>query len=167
MNIGALLIGIALWLICLMVLSDPFRGGIGLINAPAGEMDGRLVEETRDVVLHRLLALDFDYELGQISQGDYAPLRESLLEQAGKMQPKTEIWTDERLEDLIRARRTEGSVPSGRSCTACHRPLQPDDRFCRFCGAPQGIVCPDCGNPSDPADTYCPHCGRRHVESDR
>ena len=45
-------------------------------------------------------------------------------------------------------------------CSACGRPLAPNDKFCRGCGTPRVAGrCPRCGTPLVSGDAYCGGCG--------
>ncbi len=57
-------------------------------------------------------------------------------------------------------------------CTRCGTPIDPDDRFCRGCGAsaqdvrpvPPPPTCTGCGNELVSGDRFCPNCGTRVPE---
>jgi hypothetical protein len=52
------------------------------------------------------------------------------------------------------------SSVAGRTCPQCGRPVRPDDRFCRGCGASNvPSKCPRCQAEVAGADTFCGRCG--------
>jgi membrane protease subunit (stomatin/prohibitin family) len=52
------------------------------------------------------------------------------------------------------------SSPAG--CPECHYPAEPEDLFCRRCGAKlarRPLFCKRCGDPVDPDESFCNRCG--------
>jgi hypothetical protein len=50
------------------------------------------------------------------------------------------------------------SAATGYACVRCHRPIQDDDRFCRYCGYSRR-KCAACRKDLRSAGEFCPHCG--------
>lgn len=45
------------------------------------------------------------------------------------------------------------------NCTACQKPLQPEHRFCPYCGTPAKLTCISCGKETQAEWVSCPYCG--------
>jgi RNA polymerase subunit RPABC4/transcription elongation factor Spt4 len=123
--------------------------------------------------------LDFDYQMGKLSAGDYAEMKDrykgkaiSVLKQLDELTPEaTASAVDsgmepaEQIEAEVRALRQEKGValaePPSRPCRVCGLACQPDDNFCPACGSLLALACPHCGEGYQEGDRFCPHCGRR------
>ena len=85
--------------------------------------------------------LEFDHELGLVSDDDYARLRERLMADAASTlenaQRREEDAASERIEAAVRALRQQRQT-DGRAITH---------------------FCPQCGNAVDAEDRYCTDCG--------
>ena len=114
--------------------------------------------EAHTAAVAALRALDFDYRTGKVSEEDYPILRAQLVTEAAQ-HLKADENQDERLEDLIRARK----VAAGRNahCPKCKEQLDTDARFCPHCGYDLGMACPSCGKRVRAGDLFCRSCGRQ------
>ena len=105
----------------------------------------------RDQVLNAIQELDFDNTLGKIPVEDYPKQREELLEKGseiyseletikaeGESKPelrnKTNLTSDEEIEDLIAKRRNEHKEKTAGFCPHCGNPVMLTDEFCPKCG---------------------------------
>lgn len=130
MELGAILIGLAILIPSLLFLVEPFKPGQGkkikptaLTNSAGG----------RAVVLAALSDLDFDFKTGKVSEEDYPSLRARLLAEAAK-QIQQEEAEDARIEALIQARkRARGDAPAAH-CPHCGKRVRVGDLFCPSCG---------------------------------
>lgn len=164
MEIGALLITLALALLAALYISRPFADErahhlLKHQNALAeGEQRVSALLAERDRVLAALQELDFDHQLGKISDEDYPAQRAALLQtgagllkaldEAGQAAPRKSagqpVLTDpylrrlnlptDDLEARIAAHRARRTGKSAGFCPQCGKPVQKSDRFCSRCG---------------------------------
>ena len=157
MNIGSLLVALAIVIAVLPfvlepLLRKPAKNALSLSTANGNDP----TEEHRAVLL-ALRDLDFDYQLGQVTEEDYKLLRAQLVAQAARFLQQQEQVSDERIEALIRARR-QARAQHG-ECLECGHGLSGEDRFCPRCGTPVPQPCPECGHSLSPEDRFCSRCG--------
>lgn len=160
MSIGAILIGAAM-----MVLTMPFVIN-PLLNPKQNDqpaLDNEELDIPGDRYSELLLAirdLEFDHQIGKITEEDYSGLRDTLLAQAAialEAQEKHDAELDAQLEQAIQLRREKKSM--SRVCSHCGMTLEPNDRFCRACGKPVEATCLKCGGKLQPNDLFCNSCG--------
>lgn len=160
MSIGSILIGIAMLVLALPFVVNPllrgkqedFQGGIPEDSGSSGDQHTELLLALRD--------LEFDHQIGKITDEDYATLRTTLIAQTGaalEAQEKREAELDAQLEQAIQMRRAKQSKPQ--ICSWCGTTLEPSDRFCRTCGKPVEFTCQKCGGKLYPTDLFCNSCG--------
>lgn len=168
MDIGAILLVLAVLLVTVLFIARPFLEARRPLPAVSQHELSTLMAE-RDSVINALQELDFDYSLGKIPAEDYPVQREELLKhgadvlrkidaraatpsQAGDAEKRIEaaiaarredsalpasqgdMDTDDELESLIAARRSERKEKSAGFCSNCGRPIMLSDRFCPHCG---------------------------------
>ncbi|KKL47685.1 hypothetical protein LCGC14_2333070 [marine sediment metagenome] len=125
-----------------------------------------LIDE-RDAAYRAIKELDFEYQLGNLSEADYRGLRERYRSEAAA--------TLRRLDALAKGARAgeasptstvasvvEGSAASpkaGRPCPSCASPREDTDRYCWRCGAQLGRRCPSCAGSVEAEDRFCAVCG--------
>lgn len=130
----------------------------------------------RDAAFQALRELNFDHQLGKITDDDFVAFEAHLKQVAADALRALDGWEADAdthllrvIEHAARERRTDlaGSAAGSRACPACDRPATPEDKFCAGCGAalPAGrapIVptCPGCGQPFQPGDRFCAGCGQ-------
>ena len=145
-------------------------------KAPAaaqGELSLELEELAgqRDAAYRAIKELEFEHQLGNLSQQDFQALRERYRTEAAGI-----------LRQLERARRPEketvpvsagsqaqssksapapASAVGGRTCPACGKSAPADDRFCWHCGTSLERICPVCQAPRPSSDVFCGACGTR------
>jgi hypothetical protein len=119
----------------------------------------------RDAVYRGIKELDFEHELGNISESDYRRLRQRYRNEAATT-----------LRRLDAAASGGGQVPANGPaastqtassdspqpelpCPSCGKPVEAADRHCWSCGAPLGRRCPNCAVPVEPTHQFCPGCG--------
>ena len=159
MNIGAILIGLAILLIAIPWVAGPFRKGRS--QAEVQDVGGAVdLGQDRVEVLTALRDLDFDYQTGKVAEVDYTLLRDRLLAEAAQVL-QLERQKEQEIEDLIRAHREAESQPG--ACPDCNHPVWPSDRFCPHCGKLVESTCSECGVPIQPFHRFCPSCGTRQA----
>jgi hypothetical protein len=160
MSIGAILIGIAMMVVAVPFVINP------LLKSKQNE-HSELIEEKLDSpgdryneLLLALRDLEFDHQIGKISEDDYSGLRETMLAQAAialEAQEKHDAELDAQLEQSIQLRREKQS--KSRVCSHCGVTLEVTDHYCRGCGMPVEATCPKCGGKLQPKDLFCNICG--------
>ncbi len=131
MEIGAILVGLAILSVSLTFLAAPFKPGRkGASVNPAAGADSA---GGRVAALAALRDLDFDFRTGKVSEEDYSTLRAGLLAEAAQSIQQEEA-RDAEIEALIQARRQARGEQPASFCSQCGRPLKSGDLFCSSCG---------------------------------
>jgi len=135
-----------------------------LFNAPPAEgaespvaLDGLISQ--RDAAYDSIRDLDFDFQMGKLSQSDYATMRERYKGRAAVA-----------LEQIDETSRVSASAEAEEQIAklrAAKRAAPPaDDAIEREIarrraskGAAAGLRCPNCGTPYHAGDTFCSKCG--------
>jgi len=140
--------------------------------------------DQRNAAYQAIKELEFEHELGNLSQQDYQSLREEYRTRAAGIlrsldrlirsrQAKTVATSPERpakgVPQSTAVARAEGGAlpqparPSGPMlpCSACGEVVALGDRFCSNCGAAQARLCPSCGAARPVSDFFCGGCGAR------
>ncbi len=152
MNLGAVLIGLAMLVVSVPFVAQPFMQPYRKRPAlPARRVD---LDEERLRVLYALRDLDFDFQVGKVSEDDYAGLRAQLVAEAARYLRDDQ---DDEIEALIQARRASRSTVA--VCSDCGGSLEAGSRFCSQCGAPVEASCPSCGGQIRDGDLFCSSCG--------
>jgi hypothetical protein len=130
----------------------------------------------RDAIFQALRDLNFDHQVGKVTDDDFAVFGANLKESAAEALAAIDQWEaavdqamSAALDREIESRRA-ALVEGERSCPHCHRPALPTDKFCAGCGAPLPApetrpapappqFCRKCGRPAEPADRFCGGCG--------
>lgn len=128
----------------------------------------------REATLAALRDLDFDHEVGKVTEEDYTSLRQTLLAKTAAImtqieqeQATTQADLDDHIEAEILAARqnlnggrlTRSPEEGSRVCPTCSRVSLPGDLYCRNCGAHLAPACPECGQTVTPTDRFCVSCG--------
>lgn len=130
MNLGAIFIGLALLVLAIPFVLDPFRKQQRRQFADSS-MNKRDANGSPEDALFALRDLEFDYQTEKIIDEDYQNIRAALLAQAAEgIQTKKQEDVD--LEEMIRSRRR--SKATGNDCPKCGRAIQDEDNFCTQCG---------------------------------
>lgn len=96
----------------------------------------------RDAAYRAIKELDFEYQIGNISESDYRSLRERCRSEAAAILRELDAAVKETDAD-----ETARSGPATASAAAPALPAQADP------------PCPSCGGPTDAGDHYCRFCG--------
>ena len=124
------------YLLIAVVLAAVFAFlALPILNPPREEkpesdaLDALLAQ--RDSAYQAIRDLDFDFQLGNLAQGEYQTLREKYKVRAAAVLQEM---------DAMRATSAEPIAPSApehetnRYCTNCGTPRDHEDKFCRKCG---------------------------------
>lgn len=158
MDTGAILIGLAILLLSVLLVLEPFRKNskeMQVVSAAEREHP----DARRRKILSVLRDLEFDYKLGKIIQEDHAAMRSQLLLEAASLIAESEA-ADQEIEALIERRR-QTQQKSEEFCPNCKNVLSEADRYCPSCGTALSRDCPDCGADTLPGALFCSHCGAR------
>ena len=160
-----------LMLAAIAVVAWPLLNSAKAPAAADGELSPELEELAghRDTAYRAIKELEFEHQLGNLSQKDYQTLRGRYRSEAAGI-----------LRQLERARRPEketGAASAGspaqrrpkaapppapataRTCQACGKPSPAGNRFCWNCGAALERICPACQAPRPSSDVFCGACG--------
>ncbi len=152
MNFFAVLIGIAMLALSLPFVVKPFQHARGKKSAiPVKQADP---EEQRLAVLTALRDLDFDFQVGKVSEDDYTALRVKLVAEAARYLQDDK---NDEIEALIQARKA--SKAKAAACAHCGETLEAGNRFCPHCGTSAETLCPSCGKNIKAGDLFCSSCG--------
>ncbi|HBG74706.1 MAG: hypothetical protein A2X25_11785 [Chloroflexi bacterium GWB2_49_20] len=157
MNFGAILIGLSMLVISVTFVAIPFQQRSKKKHAlPVKHMEP---EEHRLAVLSSLRDLDFDFQLGKVSEDDYASLRARLMAEAA--QSLQEADKVDEVEALIQARKA--SKAKSPACENCGQAIESGIRFCPRCGTAVKSSCPSCGKNLKAGDLFCSSCGYKLI----
>jgi hypothetical protein len=131
----------------------------------------------RENAFQAIRDLQFDHEVGKVSDEDLAMYEVGLKQNAAETLRRLDAWEGQADQDLptyierqIAARRAV-LAGGGQRCPHCGRALTPGAQFCTGCGKPlqtavrppvptAQAACPKCGKPVGPGDRFCPKCGQ-------
>jgi len=144
-------------------------------TAAEGERSPELEELAgqRDNAYQAIRELEFDHQLGNLSQQDYQSLRERYrseaaavlrqLEQARGPEKETVAASPVVSPRVARARKAPeaATATDGRTCPACGKSVPAHDRFCWHCGTALDRICSVCQTPRPSSDMFCGACGAR------
>lgn len=173
MEIGAILLILALFLLVAFFVAQPFleRRAVKLVSAEEHQRSTLMAE--RDRLIGALQELDFDHTLGKIPAEDYPLMRAELLQhaadvlrqldglgqQAGDARPSA---AEERVEAAVAARRADAAVGQKPASAAVE-----DDDIEELIAARRAArkektagFCSKCGKPLLKSDKFCPACGK-------
>lgn len=159
MDIGAILVGLALFIGSVAITLSPFQKKDQGIKKMVSRARIPSIEEQRQRTLGTILDLDFDYNLGKVTPEDYTTLRAGLIQKVAQL--SVQAPQEDEIEALIRARREKLEKHSKPlTCPKCGKTLTADDRFCSGCGSSIASKCPGCGKAISAGDLFCSGCGR-------
>lgn len=169
MDIGAILLFLAVVVVTVMFIARPFLEEPHR-TSPAGDHEMSALMAEYDLIIRTLQELDFDNSLGKIPAEDYPQQRaelfqrgEGVLRRIDALSPKTtsSVDAEKRLEAAIAARRANSAVqaPQGtgdvddelESLIAARRSERKEK---------SGGFCPSCGRSVLASDRFCPKCGK-------
>lgn len=152
MNLVAVLVGLTMLVISVPFVAKPFQKVRGKKPAtPVKQVDP---DEQRLAALTALRDLDFDFQVGKVSEDDYTSLRARLVAEAARTLQDDK---NDKIETLIQARKT--SKAKAPACAHCGETLEAGIRFCPRCGTAVEASCPSCGKNIKAGDLFCSSCG--------
>ncbi len=121
----------------------------------------------RDAAYQAIGELDFEYDLGNLSEPDYRALRERYRSEAAATLQKLDTTMEVGTAEAAAATSAEASAGDdfaksrgpGLTCLSCGGAMEIGDSFCATCGARLGRSCPSCGGPAEADDRFCAACG--------
>jgi len=144
---------------------------------PVWVEDDRLTEmiSRKDAVLRSIKDLEFDYQVGKVSDEDYERFNQRLrrqaityIQQIEKLAPQT-ANLDETLEaEIAQMRRTLDRTDGAVLATPAAEPAEietpaTDDAVALAGTQIEKRFCTNCGQPVAAAHKFCAHCGARQV----
>lgn len=155
----------------------------------AADLEIEDLHSRREAVYGAIKELDFEYQLGNLSEADYQSLRNQYRQRAASVLKELDEMAepaptarkhrtaprdlDAEIEEAVRqlrAGRNKSAVQqgeTGRTCSTCGAHAGANDRSCSGCGGDLtvsvGKCCPECGAGLEPGDKFCPACGTRLV----
>ncbi len=145
-------------------------------TAQADEGDPALAAllSQRDATYRAIKEIEFDREIGSLSEEDYRDLRErykmkalGLLkaikehEQQAGLDPGARAAPAAAAEAIERAVSRRRTQKGGPTCLHCGALANAGARFCHSCGRELASGCPACGAPHGSDDRFCIACGAR------
>ncbi|MDP2726504.1 MAG: zinc ribbon domain-containing protein, partial [Dehalococcoidia bacterium] len=143
----------------------------------AVDLDLEDLHSRREAVYGAINELDFEYQLGNLSDADYQSLRNQYRQRAASVLKGIDELTeappvrrgrtarrdlDAEIEEAVRRLRAGGSksptqhAEPGGLCSNCGAHVAANDRFCSGCGTDLakavGKSCPECGAGLEPGD---------------
>ena len=157
MNLGAIFVGLALLVLVIPFVVEPFR------RKPNREIsavisDDVIADYSRPQAIISLRDLEFDYQTEKVNEEDYKRLRTKLLSEAA-VAIEEERQEEARFEELVRSYRADKS--SSHQCLQCGGLIHAGDEYCSGCGSYLISRCRSCNHANKPADKYCSNCGMK------
>lgn len=173
MEIGAILLILALFLLVAFFVAQPFleRRAVKLVSAEEHQRSTLMAE--RDRLIGALQELDFDHTLGKIPAEDYPLMRAELLQHAADVLRQLDglgpqsgdarsSAAEERVEAAVAARRADAAIGQQPASAAVE-----DDDIEELIAARRAArkektagFCSKCGKPLLKSDKFCPACGK-------
>ena len=130
--------------------------------SPWNDLIGR-----RDAAYRALKELEFEYQLGNLSEPDYRGLRERYRSEAAATLRELDAAVASGGEASVAGpAAATGSAPTdsieaGLSCPSCGRETEAGDLYCWSCGGQLGRQCGNCGGLIQAGHQFCSSCGGR------
>jgi len=152
MNLVAVFFGMAMLAVSAPFVAKPFQKVRE--NKPAIPVKKVNPDELRLAALTALRDLDFDFQVGKVSEDDYTSLRARLVAEAARYLQDDK---NDEIEALIQARKD--SKAKAAACAHCGETLEAGIHFCPHCGAAAETSCPSCEKNIKAGDLFCSSCG--------
>ena len=156
MELGAIFLLMGVLVVVILFVAQPFTQKWRIKVQSSREVSALLAERER--ALTALMELDFDNGIGKIPADEYSAQRAGLIqkgadilrqldaiqaeiptpfkkvEEPAFVNPRTELLSEEDLEDLIAKRRAGRHQKTAGFCPNCGKPILKSDKFCPSCG---------------------------------
>jgi RNA polymerase subunit RPABC4/transcription elongation factor Spt4 len=154
----------------LVTLGVVFFVGYPFIQRRMSRIDGNEYLDSRTADLQRakessysaIREIEFDYNMGKLSDEDYHELREKYRSQAiSILKEIDEIGEEDIEEEVEREIASLRNVGEAVSCPKCLTVNPLDSKFCGNCGTSLAEPCPHCGRTVVGEAKFCPYCGNK------
>ncbi len=145
MGIGTILIGLALFIIVVLLIVLPLLEQ----RSPAVEPLSRrwLLQAERDSTIRNIRELDLDYRTRKLNEDDYKVLREAQVQRGAQILRELDALVESDSVDAAIEAEVLALRDSPESCPRCGTLAKLGDQFCAHCGQPLR------------ADAAIPHAG--------
>jgi hypothetical protein len=166
MDIGSILLGLALLLVVAFYVARPLLDQSGAAEREPGPADQLLFERER--VLTALRDLDFDHAMGKTVEDDYTTQREQLLAHGAEVLKQLDALglppasdsagLDDEIERAVARRRASAAVAPAPGAAPVDDEIEASIAARRT--APSAArFCAQCGRQALPDDKFCGACG--------
>ncbi len=169
----ALMIVVAIAIVAWPFFNPAEESDAALPGSADPVVEGLVVQ--RDAAYAAIKDLEFDHEMGKLSDADYRSMRAKMESKAVALlqeldghqlsaRPRVGAGTDgdDVIEREIQRLRQTPRTPSRLTCPKCGTAHAAGDAFCYKCGASlRGARCPNCGTRASVGDKFCARCGAR------
>lgn len=146
MEVGSLFFLLAIIVVVLIIITQPFYR-LSTTQGSTAPLPLKVDEEDAEYqgIIRNIRELTSDYELGKMSDEDFALQRGLLEEQAFRwMKQKESVQessnparsAEQEIEEMIYSRRKNRVEQTSGFCPRCGKPVQKSDLFCPSCGEP-------------------------------
>lgn len=136
----------------------------GITTVVAGRTRAAL-EREKALALRSIKELEFDRDMGKVSDQDFTEMSARLRGRAGRLLRQLDAGVDYRQQIEREIAQRLGPAPvlaaSAAPCRACGVALEPGARFCTGCGAATSTSCAGCGTANSADAKFCKSCGAR------
>ncbi len=145
MDIGAILVGIALLTLSGAYVARPLFAGLPASPSPEALDPRAVLVARRDAIYALIRELDDDHLTGKVNDQDYQLQRKHLVAQGVAVLKQLDDLGGEDREAALEAeieaavlalRKPAAHRKGARFCTQCGQPVTPEDNFCAHCGHP-------------------------------
>jgi hypothetical protein len=165
--IPALSLLVVLLAVAIVVWPLTRSGGGRRVPRPGQDLELRALQSQRNATLFALSELESDYDMGSLSQSDYARLRQRYEERAISLMKEMDGLEGEHgaealsqdIEAEVLALRRAGRKSQNTACASCGAPAADGDAYCSQCGRLLQRACPRCAAPIEADDRFCAGCG--------
>ncbi len=169
----ALMIVVAVAIVAWPFFNPVEESEAGLASSADPVVEGLVVQ--RDAAYAAIKDLEFDHEMGKLSDTDYHSMRAKMESKAVALLQELDghqLSAHQRVgvgangdaiieREIQRLRRTP-HTSSGLACPKCGTAHAAGDAFCAKCGTSlRGARCPNCGTRASVGDKFCARCGAR------
>lgn len=134
---------------------------------PDGDSRSDDLISKRDAAYQAIKDLDFEYELGNLSESDHTILRQRYRSDAAAALQKLDAadegarsgHTPSATSAASSGEPTMGSSQAAVICASCGTQSEAGDNYCAGCGAEVGRSCRNCASPAHASDRFCAACG--------